>query len=70
LDYYDRQGRLLKTMTFSGYQQYLGKHWRAAAQLMVNHQTGKSTEIIWGPYKFKEKVHESEFKPESLIRTR
>lgn len=70
LDYFDRQGRLLKTMTFSGYQQYLGKHWRASEQLMQNHQTGKATQIVWGPYKFKTAIHESEFTPEALTRSR
>lgn len=66
LDYYDRQGRLLKTMTFSGYRQYLGKHWRASEQRMENHQTGKATWVIWGPYTFKAKIHESEFTPQGM----
>ena len=69
LDYYDRQGRLLKTMTFAGYQQYLGKHWRPAEQLMQNHQTGKATQVLWGPYKFKSNIHESEFTPQGLARS-
>jgi hypothetical protein len=69
LDYYDRQGRLLKTMTLTGYQQYLDKHWRPAEQLMQNHQTGKSTQVIWGPYKFKTNVHPSELTPEALTRS-
>ena len=69
LDYYDRQGRLLKTMTFAGYQQYLGKHWRASEQLMQNHQTGKSTRVVWGSYKFKADIRESEFTPEGLARS-
>jgi len=69
LDYYDRQGRLLKTMTFSGYQQYLGKHWRASEQLMQNHQTGKSTRVLWGSYKFKGDIRPSEFTPEGLARS-
>ena len=68
LDYYDRQGRLLKTMTFSGYKQYLGKHWRPSEQLMQNHQTGKSTRVIWGPYQFKTTIHASEFTPQGLAR--
>jgi hypothetical protein len=68
LDYYDRQGRLLKTMKFSGYQQYLGKHWRPAEQVMENHQTGKSTALLWGPYKFKTAIGESEFTPQALAR--
>jgi hypothetical protein len=69
LDYYDRQGRLLKTMTFSNYRQYLDKHWRASEQRMENHQTGKVTEVIWGPYNFKAKIYESEFTPQGLART-
>jgi hypothetical protein len=70
LDYYDRQGRLLKTMTLSGYQQYLGKHWRPSEQLMQNQQNGKATQVVWGPYQFKTKIHESEFTPEALTRSR
>ena len=70
LDYFDRQGRLLKTMTFTGYQQYVGKHWRASEQLMRNHQSGKATQLVWGPYKFTTKLHDSEFTPEALTRSR
>jgi len=69
LEYYDRQGRLLKTMTFSGYQQYLNKHWRPSEQIMENHQTGKSTALLWGPYKFKTVITESEFTPQALARS-
>jgi hypothetical protein len=69
LDYYDRSGRLLKTMTFSGYKQYLGKYWRPSEQLMENHQTGKSTRVIWGPYQFRTYIHESEFTPQGLARS-
>jgi hypothetical protein len=69
LDYYDRQGRLLKTMTFTGYQQYAGKHWRASEQRMENHQTGKVTQVIWGTYKFKTNLHKSEFTPQGMTRS-
>ena len=69
LDYYDRQGRLLKTMTFSGYQQYLGKHWRPTEQVMENHQTGTTTALLWGPYTFKAPINESEFTPQALARS-
>jgi hypothetical protein len=69
LDYYDRQGRLLKTMTFGGYKQYLGKHWRPSEQLMQNHQTGKATQVNWGPYRFKADIPDSEFTPQGLGRS-
>ena len=52
-DFYDRKGKLLKTLTPTQYKQYLGKHWRAHKLNMVNHQTGKSTELIWSTFKFK-----------------
>ena len=45
VDFYDRRDTLLKTLTFAGYQLYEGKYWRADKQFMVNHKTGKSTDI-------------------------
>ena len=32
IDFYDRKSALLKTLTFSNYQQYLTKYWRANSQ--------------------------------------
>ena len=37
-EFYDRKNSLLKTLTYSGYQKYLGKHWRAEEFRMVNHR--------------------------------
>jgi outer membrane lipoprotein-sorting protein len=53
IDFYDRKNALLKTLTFTGYQQYLGKHWRADKMSVINHQTGKSTVLEWKNFKFK-----------------
>jgi len=39
------------------------------AQIMENHQTGKSTALLWGPYKFKTVITESEFTPQALARS-
>ncbi|MFW2388657.1 MAG: outer membrane lipoprotein-sorting protein [Polyangiales bacterium] len=61
IDFYDRKGELLKTLTPSGYKQYLGKHWRAHKMNMVNHQNGKSTELIWSDFKFKTGLKEGDF---------
>lgn len=46
IEYYDRKGVLLKTATFSNYQQY-GKFWRVGAIETVNHQTKKSSRLVW-----------------------
>jgi outer membrane lipoprotein-sorting protein len=61
IDFYDRKGALLKTLTPSEYKQYLGKHWRAHKMHMVNHQTGKSTELIWSEFKFKTGLKDDDF---------
>jgi outer membrane lipoprotein-sorting protein len=70
IDFYDRKDSLLKTLTFSGYKQYLAKHWRANNQEMVNHQNGKSTILNWSNYQFKTGLGDSDFNRNSLKRAR
>ena len=45
IDFYDRKDKLLKTLVFSDYKQYLRKFWNAHTLKMVNHNTGKETDI-------------------------
>lgn len=70
IDFYDRKNVLLKTLTYSGYQQYLGKFWRADIMHMVNHQTGKSTTLNWENYQFKTGLTDDDFNRNSLKRAR
>ncbi len=66
VDFYDRKGELLKTLTASGFQQYKGKHWRPDQLDMVNHQTGKSTTLIFSNYKFDNGFTDRDFDQNSL----
>jgi len=61
IDYYDRKGQLLKTFTPSKYGKFLGKYWRAHKMNMVNHQNGKSTELVWSKFKFKTGLKDDDF---------
>lgn len=70
IDFYDRKNALLKTLTFSGYQQYLGKYWRAAKMEMVNHQTGKRSVVNFTNYQFKTGLKDSDFHKSKLKRLR
>lgn len=70
VDYYDRKQSLLKTLSMEGYQQYKDKFWRPAKMVMVNHQTGKSTELHWTEYKFGAGLSEADFNQNSLMRAR
>jgi hypothetical protein len=68
--YYDRKGAKLKTLWLARYKQYLGKYWRAHFLRMYNHQTRKSTDMIWGNYRFKSGLAEGDFTKTSLKRAR
>ena len=70
IDYYDRKKSLLKTMTVSGYQQYLGQYWRPDVMVMANHQTKKETRLDFADYKFKMGLSERDFNKSSLKRAR
>jgi len=60
IDYYDRKDALLKTLTYERYQKY-GEFWRARAQLMANHQTGKRTRVEFGEFRLDAGVTPAEF---------
>ena len=52
IDYFDRRGDLLKTLTASGYQLYRSRFWRAQKMVMRNHQNNKSTVLNWQQFRF------------------
>ncbi len=70
VEFYDRKNALLKTLTYSGYKEYIDYYWRPDEMFMENHQTGKTTTLQWANYKFKTKVTERDFNPNALPRLR
>ena len=70
IEFYDRKNDLLKTLTYAGYQEYNGHHWRADEMFMENHQTGKTTRLLWTNYKFKNGLNEKDFNQNVLKRIR
>jgi outer membrane lipoprotein-sorting protein len=70
VEYYDRKNAHLKTLTFSGYKKYNGSYWRPARMFMINHQTGKSTELQFSNYQFKVGLGPEDFSKNSLKRVR
>ncbi len=70
IDFYDRKNTLLKTLTYTDYQQYLQKYWRANNMVMNNHQSGKTTELQWSQYTFKTGLKSSDFNKNALKRIR
>ncbi|MCG6966739.1 MAG: outer membrane lipoprotein-sorting protein [Chromatiaceae bacterium] len=70
IEFYDRKDSLLKTLTFTGYQRYLERFWRAREMFMQNHQTGKSTLLTWQNYAFRVGLEDSDFTTNSLKRAK
>ena len=70
IEFYDRKGALLKTLTYSGMRQYLSQYWRADRMYMENHQTGKTTELLWNNWAFKTGLVDRDFEKNTLKRTR
>ena len=69
-EYYDKRNRLLKTLTLGKYQLYLKTVWRAHFMHMVNHQTGKETDLIWSNFFFRTGLSSKDFNKNSLKRAR
>jgi outer membrane lipoprotein-sorting protein len=66
--FYDRKNALLKTLTSTGFKQFLGKYWRPNMMSMINHQSGKSTTLQFTNYKFKTGLTARDFNKNSLKR--
>ena len=60
----------LKTLEIGDFSQHLDKYWRPGKMTMVNHQTGKSTELSWSGYQFGNGLTARDFDRNSLKRAR
>ncbi|WNO07513.1 outer membrane lipoprotein-sorting protein [Teredinibacter sp. KSP-S5-2] len=70
IEFFDRGGNHKKTLTYSEYNQYLEKYWRAHKWEMENHQTGKSTELQMVNWQFKTGLTDKDFNKNSLSRVK
>ena len=70
LDFYDRKDSLLKTLALKEYREYEGGIWRAHHFTMQNHQTEKSTDLVYSDYQFKTGLTDNDFVKGILKRVR
>ncbi len=70
VEFYDRKNALLKTLDFEDYAPYLDQYWRPARMHMRNHQTGKSTQLNWANYRFRNGLTTRDFDQNTLKRAR
>ena len=69
-EYYDKRGKLLKSLCFAEYQLYLDFLWRAHFMGMVNHQKGKETDLRWSNFVFRTGLTDRDFDQNSLKRAK
>ncbi len=70
IEFYDRKDTLLKTLIQTEYHQYLGQYWRSHDLFMENHQTGKTTRLLWSEFAFRTGVDKNDFDKNALKRAR
>ena len=70
VDFYDRRDTLLKTLTVKSYSLYLDKYWRPDEQFMVNHKSGKSTDLAFTSFRFDVGLTDGDFNEKRLERIR
>lgn len=70
VEYYDRKNSLLKTLAFKDYRLYQDRFWRPHDMNMANHQTGKSSQLVWSDYTFRTGLNENDFNQHNLTRIR
>lgn len=66
VEYYDRSGAHMKTLTSSEFKLFENRFWRPMKMVMTNHLTGKSTEMRWSSYDFKANLTAEQMAPFSL----
>ncbi len=69
-EFYDRRGDLLKTLELDQYKLYLSKYWRPHRLKMVNHQSGKSTDLLNTEVSFSNGYTDKDFTKNVLARIR
>jgi outer membrane lipoprotein-sorting protein len=70
IEYYDRQGDYLKTLTLSNFKKFNGKFWKPLVYEMENSKTGKNTRLEFADYRFGVDLDEKDFTQSSLRRAR
>jgi len=68
VEFYDRKNSLLKTLTYSNYQVYKNKFWRAGTLNMVNKQSNKETRLEFTNYNFDANLNDDDFTQVALKR--
>lgn len=68
-EYFDKKGKLIKTLTVNDYKLYKNRFLLASNFSVVNHQNSKSTIMKWKDIVLQNKLARSDFTKKSLLRS-
>lgn len=68
IEYYDRRGEHMKTLTMRDWRRHGERHWRAGYMDMRNHLTGRRTELFWADHSFGNGLTVDDFSTAALQR--
>jgi outer membrane lipoprotein-sorting protein len=66
IDFFDRTGARIKTLSYDGYTKLKDRFWRAQKWTMKNHQSGKSTVLDFSSMRVDSGIPASDFSPSRL----
>ncbi len=70
IEFFDRKNAHLKTLVYEGYAEYADAYWRPARMRMENHQSGKTTDLLFEEWEIDTGERESLFSPTRLKRVK
>ncbi|MGD8641994.1 MAG: outer membrane lipoprotein-sorting protein, partial [Gammaproteobacteria bacterium] len=70
MEYYDREGTLLKTLRLGDYKRFIDRYWRPLKLKMVNHQSKRKTLMVWSGVKYRNGYSDRDLSVTALKRAR
>jgi outer membrane lipoprotein-sorting protein len=70
VEYYDRNGDLLKSLELENYQLFIDRYWRPLRLNMVNHRNNRKSVMIWSDVKYRNGVSDNDLSVAALNRVR
>lgn len=70
IDYYNKRGDRVKTLSISGYRTYSGRYREPGRLVMTNHLNKRSTQLNWANYRFDTGLNAAGFTTREMQRLR
>ncbi len=70
IEFYDKKKQLMKTLKLQNYKKHINQYWLPLKLMMVNHQNGRTTQMLWQDVVYKNGFRDTDFSLNALKRSR